>query len=65
MFNVMALLSSGFVYCTNIILIVKLSAGLCNPSPALPIQGHPHHHREDQTSRVTVHPCELDLCSLA
>lgn len=65
MFNVMALLSSGFVYCTNIILTVKLSASLCNPSPVLPIQGHSHHHGEDQTSRVTVHPCKLDLRSLA
>lgn len=63
--NAVALLSSGFVYCTNIILVVNLSASLCNPSPVLPIQGHPHHHREDQTSRATVHPRELDLRALA
>lgn len=65
MINVMALLSCGFVYCTNKIVIVNLSASLCNPSPVLPIQGHPHHHGEDQTSRVTIHPCKLDLCTLA
>lgn len=27
-------------------------------------QGHPHHHRQNQKSRVAVHPCELDLRSL-
>lgn len=65
MIDALALLSSSIVHCTNIILIVNLSASLCNPSPVLPIQGHPHHHREDQASRVTVHPCELDLRTLA
>ncbi len=65
MINVMASLSSGFVCCTTITLIVSLSARLCNASLMLPFQGHPHHHREDQTSCVTVHPCKLDLRTLA
>lgn len=65
MMNAMALLSSGFVLDTSTILIVNLSVNLCNPHPVLPIQGHPHYHREDQTSRVTVYSCKLDLCTLA
>lgn len=28
-------------------------------------QGHPHNHRKDQASRVTVYSCKLDLCPLA
>lgn len=65
MINVMVLLLFVFALCTSIILIVNLSACLCNPPPVLPTQGHPHYHREDQTSRVTVHPCKLDVCTLA
>lgn len=57
--------TTGFVHSTFMICIVKLSASHCNPPPVLRIQGHPHYHREDQTSHVTVHPCELDLRTLA
>lgn len=65
MINVMLLLLFGIALCTSIILTVNLSACLYNPPPVLPTQGHPHYHRKDQTSRVTIHPCKLDLRTLA
>lgn len=47
-------------------LCVDPSSGLCNRCCRVCyLQGHPHHHGEDQKSRAAVHTGELDIRALA